>query len=97
MAITITPATQKVISSENVLVEDLDEESVLLNLDTLTYSSQDDVGTRMFNVLIESNSIEQAYQTLLSEYQVEPELLKKDLFNYIEQLVEQGLIEIKDN
>lgn len=93
MTITIT---QKVVLAQNVIVENLDQESVLLNLDTLTYSSQDDVGTRMFNVLLESPSIDQAYQTLLEEYQVDSELLKQDLFNYIEQLAEQGLIEIKD-
>lgn len=94
MTITIT---QRVILTENTLVEDLDEESVLLNLDTLTYSSQDDVGTRMFKVLIESESIDEAFQTLLKEYQVDSKLLQQDLFNYIEQLVEQGLVEIKDN
>ena len=93
MTITVT---QKVVLADNILVEDLEEESVLLNLDTLIYTSQDDVGTRMLKVLIESSSIDQAYQVLLKEYNVDPELLKKDLLSHVEQLIEQNLIEIKD-
>ena len=93
MTITVT---QKVVLAENIIVENLEQDSVLLNLDTLTYISQDDVGTHMFNVLTTSESIDSAFKTLLEDYQIEPELLKKDLFDYIEQLIEQGLVKIED-
>ncbi len=93
---TIT-TTQKVTAASNILIENLGAETVLLNLDTLVYTSQDDVGTRMFNLLIESESIDHAFQALLAEYEVEPTLLKKDLFDYIEQLLNQGLVEIKES
>ena len=86
--------TDKVSLCDNVLIEELGDESVLLNLNSMDYISQDDVGTRMFNVLIESESIEDAYNILLLEYKVERDLLKQDLMNYIEQLVEHGLVEV---
>lgn len=89
-------SNKKAVVAANTIVEDLAGESVLLNLESLTYTSQDDVATQMFAALTNSESIETAYQTLLLKYDVEPELLRQDLSSYIEQLLEQGLIEIQD-
>ncbi|MDZ8237912.1 MAG: PqqD family protein [Nostoc sp. ChiQUE01a] len=87
----------KVSLSANVLTQDLAGESVLLNLQSEEYFSQNEVGTKMFFVLTESDSIQRAYDTLLTEYEVEPEKLKQDLFKFIEKLVEAGLVEITDS
>lgn len=87
---------KKAVVAANTVVENLAGESVLLDLESLTYTSLDDVATQMFVALTNSESIESAYQTLLSEYDVEPELLRQDLSSYIEQLLEQGLIEIQE-
>lgn len=88
--------SDKISVAKSVLIEELGNESVLLNLNSLVYFSQDDITTRMFNVLTESESIEKAYQTLLQEYEVEPELLKQDLLNLIEELVEHELVEVEE-
>ena len=85
----------KVALCDNVLIEELGDESVLLNLDSMDYISQDDVGTRMLKLLTESDSIEDAYNILLGEYEVEPDRLKQDLMSYVEQLLEQELVEVK--
>jgi hypothetical protein len=78
----------------DVLINVIDGESVLLNLKSESYFGLDDVGTRMWQVLTESESIEAAQASLLSEYDVQPQQLRQDLEDLIQQLVEHGLIEI---
>ena len=77
-----------------VLVSGLQQESVLLNLDSERYFGLDDVGTRMFSVLSSSDSIESAFQVLAEEYEVEPDILKADLLSLADSLIEQGLLEV---
>jgi hypothetical protein len=85
---------QQVSLAPSVLTQDLVGESVLLNLESEEYFSQNEVATRMLAVLSASASIDAAYDILLEEYDVEPEKLRKDLFNFIEQLVSAGLVEV---
>ena len=79
---------------EDVLISNLQDESVILNLNSERYFGLDNVGTRMLTVLSTSNSIEAAYELLLTEYDVDPHLLRRDLISLIENLVEQGLLTI---
>ncbi|HEX3185926.1 MAG TPA: PqqD family protein [Pyrinomonadaceae bacterium] len=80
---------------EDVLISNLQDESVILNLNSERYFGLDNVGTRMLTVLSTSNSIEAAYELLLTEYDVDPHLLRRDLMSLIENLVEQGLLAIE--
>jgi len=68
------------------------EESVLLHLKSETYMGLDPVGTRMWTLLTESESIEKAYAALLGEYEVEGQCLRRDLEDFIGRLVEHDLI-----
>ena len=86
--------TDRVKMPEEILISGVQGESVILNLNSERYLGLDEVGTRMFSVLTESNSIQAAYETLLEEYDVEGEVLRRDLISIIEQLVEQGVAEI---
>jgi hypothetical protein len=79
---------------DDVLISGLQDESVLLNLDSERYFGLDEVGTRMLNVLSTADSIEAAYETLKEEYEVDDEVLRKDLMALVDQLLEQGLVEI---
>ncbi len=86
--------SQNVVQCPNVLVQNLADEAVLLNLDSEAYFGLNEVGTRMFAVLQEHNSIADAHQQLLAEYDIDSEKLKTDLLNLIQQLVEQGLVTV---
>ena len=81
---------------EDVLIRELDGESVILNLKSERYFGLDQVGTRMWEVLSTSETIAAAYQTLLSEYDVIPDQLETDLYNLLEQLVQHGLINVSN-
>lgn len=80
---------------DDVLISNLQDESVILNLDSERYFGLDDVGTRMLSVLSTSSSIEAAYESLAAEYDVDREVLRQDLTTLIESLLQQGLVTIE--
>ncbi len=86
--------TDRAAVAAHVLVRFLDRESVLLNLETERYFGLDETGTRMWQLVTASQDIEAAYQELLAEFDVEPELLRNDLTDLLGQLVEHGLLQV---
>ena len=79
---------------DDVLISNLQQESVILNLDSERYFGLDDVGTRILSVLTSSESIEAAYQRLVEEYNVDGQSLRLDLLELVENLLTHGLIQI---
>ncbi len=63
----------------NVLIRFLDQESVLLNLNTEKYFGLDSVGTRMWQLVTAAPSVEAAYNQLIEEFDVEPETPRSNL------------------
>ncbi len=86
----------RVSSPEGVLIRELDGEAVLLNLNSEAYFGLDEVGTRMWNALTTSKSVQAAYETLLGEFEVEADRLHTDLQDLVTQLVDHGLLEVRD-
>jgi Coenzyme PQQ synthesis protein D (PqqD) len=89
------PFNSRVQVPADVLVSQLEGESVILNLKTESYFGLDDVGARMWTVVTASRSIQAGYVRLTEEYSVDPERLREDLATLLEQLVEQGLLQIQ--
>jgi hypothetical protein len=69
-------------------------EAVLLNLKTNGNLSLDPVGIEMWVVLTNTCSIEAAYNSLLQEFEVDSLRLRKDLNDFVEKLLNQGLVEL---
>ena len=90
-AMTISFA-DRVTVPDDVLISHLQEESVILNLDSEKYFGLDDVGTRFLSVLTSSESIEAAYERLRNEYDVDPQILRNDLLSLVNNLIDQGLL-----
>ncbi len=86
--------TERATAPAHVLVRFLDQESVLLNLETEQYFGLDETGTRMWQLVTDSPNIDAAYQGLLAEFDVEPELLRSNLTELLGQLVENGLLQV---
>ena len=82
---------------EGVLIRELEGESVLLNLESESYFGLDGIGTRMLALLTDSDSIGAAYEKLLDEYEVDPDVLKADLCTFIDKLAESGLINVSES
>lgn len=90
----VIPFSTRISVPPDVLVSALAGESVLLNLKSEKYFGLDEVGTRMWGALTSSNSVQEAYETLLAEYEVEAERLRHELSDLIEKLAEHELIEV---
>ncbi|HEY4423001.1 MAG TPA: PqqD family protein [Pyrinomonadaceae bacterium] len=84
--------SDRVTVADDVLISKLQEESVILNLDSERYYGLDDVGTRFLSALTTSDSIETAYDRLRHEYDVDPQVLRDDLAALVENLIDQGLL-----
>ena len=83
--------------SSDVLVQELpDQESIFLNLRTEEYFGLDSVGTTMYRALVEAGSVHAAHDRLLEQFHVTPETLRRDLSALVERLAHRGLIELSE-
>jgi hypothetical protein len=79
---------------KQVLGRFLEKESVFLNLETERYDGLDETGTRLWQVVTAAPSIENAYAELLSEFDVEAEMLRQHLSELLGRLVDLGLLQV---
>ena len=75
------------------MVRQVGDEAVLLNLKTEQYLGLDDVSSRIWQVLTAGGTVQAAYDTLLAEFDVDSERLRTDLEEFVEELLQFGLVE----
>ena len=86
--------TAQVAPREGVMFQQLQEEAVLLNLDSGLYFGLDPIGTRIWNLLAEGQSLPQIVSTIMAEYEVDNEQCKADLLKLLGDLEAQGLVAV---
>ena len=91
-----TSFTARVTVPPDVLFRQLDQEAVILNLESELYFGLDPVGTDMWRALTATDSIQAAYERLLKQYDVPPEALRNDLEELVEKLAADGLLTVTD-
>jgi len=79
---------------EDVIFRVIEGEAVLLNLASGQYYSLDNVGTRMWELLLKHGSVMPAVDELLAEYDVDEDQLRADLDRLLTQLADKGLLEM---
>jgi hypothetical protein len=84
----------RLVVPDRVVTRTVQGATVLLNLATGSSFLLDGIGTRAWAALTSAPSIQDAYDSLLAEYQVEPEQLKGDLETLVASLESQGLLEV---
>ena len=78
---------------ENVVFQVLDGQAVVLNLDSGYYFGLNEVGTRFWQRLGETGSLEAIVEDLLGEFEVERSVLEEDMVALIEDLKTRKLVE----
>jgi hypothetical protein len=81
--------------SDDVLFQGVGGEAVLLNLASENYFGLDAVGTRIWILLNEDPSLKRAFDILSDEYEVEAEVLERDLLSLVERMAEAGLVVVR--
>jgi len=86
--------SQDVTPSPDVLSQELDGETVLLDLNSETYFGLNEVGTRVWQLIPEAVGLEGIFQALLAEYEVDEATLLEDLRELINDFSDAGLITV---
>jgi hypothetical protein len=81
--------------SPQVLVRELQGESVLLDQESQRYFGLDEVGTRIWQLLSEGLGVEAVLDRLLEEYDVERSRLEEDLERFLAKLKDANLVTLR--
>ena len=79
---------------DDVVSRDLEGEAVILNLETGTYFGLNEVGTRIWTLIQEHESLNRVFEAIRQEYEVSPEALEGDLLRIIDELRTKGLVSV---
>ncbi len=85
---------QRITFADTVFAQEVDGEMVLLDMKSENYFGLDTVGTTIWQSIQEKETLQEVYDTMLEQYDVEPEILKKDLFDFVSKLAKSGLISL---
>ncbi|MFN8531404.1 MAG: PqqD family protein [Anaerolineae bacterium] len=88
--------SRRVITSDNVLAHEFEEEAVILNLDNETYYRFNGIAMDMWQALTNNDSVDAARAQLLEQYDVEEAELTKDLDTFIQLIVDAQLAVVQD-
>lgn len=87
--------SERITVPDRVLHQQLGEETVLLHLGTERYYGLDEVGSRLWQLLREHQTLDPIVAALLSEYEVEETTLRNDLERVLGELADLGLIHVE--
>lgn len=81
-------------ASPNQVSCDRQGEAAILNLDTGLYYALDPVGAAVWNLLEQPRTVAALREAILAEYEVDAPSCERDLFELLENLAAEGLIEV---
>ena len=83
--------------SEEVLSQEVNGETVLLDLEGEAYFGLNEVGTRIWQLLQAEPTVVETLNTLSDEYDVSREQLENDVGDLLDKLTDAGLIKLRSN
>jgi hypothetical protein len=83
-----------VVVAENQFSCDLDKEVAILDLKSGVYFGLNEVGARIWHLLQEPKIVNEVFETILEEYEVEPERCEHELVTLLQELAVHGFIEV---
>ncbi len=86
------PLTSNITISTEVLSQEVEGETVLLDLQSESYFGLDKVGSRIWQLLQEYNELQKVFDIMHEEYDVDAKQLENDLNELIENLLDAKLI-----
>lgn len=85
----------RVVVSKRAFAQIVDDEMVILDSVTQNYFGLDSVGSVMWQTIEERVVIKDILDRLLEYYEVEEDILKRDLFIFIDSLSNSQLLEVE--
>lgn len=84
--------TDTVVISPQAMARQVGEETVILDLASGNYLGLDPVGTRIWQLLGEGQSLAAVLEAILAEYEVGRDQAQSDLLKLMEQMQAHGLV-----
>ena len=81
--------------SKEVLSQEVNGETVLLDLQGESYFGLNEVGTRIWQLLQAGETVDETLSTLSDEYDVSREQLESDVDELLNKLTETGLVSLR--
>jgi hypothetical protein len=85
-----------VVAAQGQVSSDLGGEVAILNLDAGMYYGLDEVGARIWELIQEPKIVKQIQIAILVEYDVESSRGEHDVLTLLQDLADEGLIEVKN-
>ncbi len=85
-----------VVKSSGQVSTDLGKEVIILGVDSEEYYSLEEVGARIWGLIREPKTVRNILDTLLNDYDVEPKRCERDLLAVLQEMADEGLIEIRN-
>lgn len=83
---------QKIRVNESIVCSELDDEMVLLNVETGVYFGLDAIGAEIWKLLVKGASEDEIVIRLLEEYDVQPEMVRVDVTAFVGALTSKGIV-----
>lgn len=78
--------------SPDVVVRELDGESVVLDLSSGRYFGLNGVGTRVWQLIGEGNAVDGLIKAVAAEYEADDTTIERDVLALVEELETRGLV-----
>jgi len=75
----------------NLLLQAVADETVILDPESGSYYTLDDIGTRMIELLQETGSLDATVELMAKEYDATAATVQADLTELLEKMTQQGL------
>jgi hypothetical protein len=85
-----------VVAAKEQVSSDLGGEVAILDLTGGMYYGLDEVGARIWELIQEPIVIRQVQATIVEEYAADPIRVERDALAFLQQLADEGLVEITD-
>ena len=84
-----------IVRSSDQVSTDLGKEVIILGLDSEEYYSLEEVGVRIWGLIQEPKTVMEILDSILNDYAVAPERCEGDVLAVLEEMADEGLIEIR--
>ena len=82
--------------TDEVVSCDLDGEAAILNLKDGVYYGLDPVGAKIWNLIQKPRVLKEVIEIICDEYDVDKDRCKNDIFELIEELLDNGLVKVNE-
>ncbi|MBP0011911.1 MAG: lasso peptide biosynthesis PqqD family chaperone [Roseofilum sp. SBFL] len=86
--------TQKLVRNPDILASNLEDELVMMNIESDSYYGTNPVGTRIWELLEQPVTVSELCGLLQEEFDVDDQTCQQDVLPFIQKIVDEKLVSI---